>query len=65
MSESVGRVFVERGGIKVAYEFGVVDEFDTTVGECWWGRWKVRNFYCRKKRMVVRGKNALRGDGRV
>ena len=37
--ESVGRVFDERGGIKVAYEFGVVDGFDTSVGKCcWWRR---------------------------
>ena len=38
MSESVGRVFDERGGIKVAYEFRVVDGFDITVGKCYWWR---------------------------
>ena len=38
ISESIGRVFDERGGINVAYEF-VVHGFDTTVGEsCWWRR---------------------------
>ena len=35
-SESVGMVFDGRGGITVAYEFGVVHGFDTTVGECCW-----------------------------
>ena len=34
MSESVLMFFDERGSIKVAYKFGVVDEFYTTVGKC-------------------------------
>ena len=38
ISESVERVFYEREGNNVAYEFGVVDGFDTTVGECCWRR---------------------------
>ena len=28
----------EMRGIKVAYEFEVVDGFDTTLGECCWRR---------------------------
>ena len=31
ISESILRVFDEREGIKVAYEFGVVDGFDAAV----------------------------------
>ena len=59
ISESVGSVFDERRGIKVAYEFGVADGFDTTVGECyWWRRGVGKNVYLRKNRMVVRSNNA-------
>ena len=50
------RVFDERGGIKVAYEFWVVGGFDTKVGECCWRRRGVgKSVYFRKNRMVVRG----------
>ena len=31
-------VFDKRRGIKIAYEFGVVDGFDTFVGKCCWCR---------------------------
>ena len=39
ISKSVGRVFDERGDIKVVNEFGEVNGFDTTVGK-----------YCRRRR---------------
>ena len=34
---ALGGFFYERGGINVAYEHGVVDGLDTTVGERFWG----------------------------
>ena len=52
-------VFDKRGGIEVAYEFGVVDGFDTSVGKCyWWMRRVGKNIYFRKNSMVVGGNNA-------